>query len=94
MRAFVLVHVLSDRADQVVTAVRALKDVIRAEVVSGPYDVVVTAEASRYADLVREILEPIRATPGVVRIVVCPVAEHHSFWEMGEEPALVEVGTP
>jgi DNA-binding Lrp family transcriptional regulator len=60
-------------APTVVRAVREISGVITAEDVTGPYDVIVRAEASTMDELGRLIIAVIQAVPGITRTLTCPV---------------------
>ena len=77
MRAFILIHVEAGRAAEVTRAIRRISKVDRAYMVDGPYDVIAEAEADHHGELVRDVVDAIRSTPGVVRLVTCPLAGHH-----------------
>jgi DNA-binding Lrp family transcriptional regulator len=89
MQAYVMVHVEAGRLAEATAAIRRIPKVSRADAVSGPYDIIVNAEAEHHGDLVRDVLDPIRATRGVIRTVTCPVASHAPIWEIEFKPALV-----
>ena len=53
--------------------VAGIEGVVSAEVVTGPYDVIVRAEARSLDELGRLVVAKIQAVPGVTRTLTCPV---------------------
>ncbi|MFM7874161.1 MAG: Lrp/AsnC ligand binding domain-containing protein, partial [Actinomycetota bacterium] len=45
-----------------------------AESVTGPYDVIMRAEAANMEELGRTVLNKVQAVPGITRTLTCPVA--------------------
>ena len=60
-------------APTVVRAIREIAGVTIAEDVTGPYDVIVRAEANTMDELGRLIIASIQAVPGITRTLTCPV---------------------
>ncbi len=87
MRTYVLVNTEIGREASVAKAVRHFPNVTGVDVLTGAYDVVVEAEAEHRGNLIHEVEDRIRATPGVIRIVASLAASHEQVWEMGREPA-------
>ena len=50
-----------------------IRGVVSAEDVSGPYDVIVRAEARSLDELAQKIMVPIQGIPGVTRTLTCPI---------------------
>lgn len=75
MHAYVLVQTDIGSSAPVAAAVRGLAGVIRADEVTGPYDVIVQVEAADVVALGRDVIAPIQATPGISRTLTCPVVE-------------------
>jgi len=47
--------------------------VSRVDLVTGPYDVIVRAEADSIDELGKRVLRPIQDVDGVIRTMTCPV---------------------
>jgi DNA-binding Lrp family transcriptional regulator len=71
--AYVLIQTEVGRAAMVCEAIRALSGVTLADDVTGPYDVIVRAEASTMDELGKLVVARIQAVPGVTRTLTCPV---------------------
>jgi DNA-binding Lrp family transcriptional regulator len=89
MESYVLVHTEMGRATEAAEAIAALEGIRFCETVTGPYDVVARADTASEDVLLHRLEERIRAIPGVVRTVACPVARHERAWERATEPALL-----
>ena len=50
-----------------------LKGVILAEDVTGPYDVIVRAEAANVDELGKMVVAKVQTMPGITRTLTCPV---------------------
>jgi DNA-binding Lrp family transcriptional regulator len=87
MRTYFLVQTVSGRAPDVARHVAALERVTSAEVVTGPYDLMVQAEAPHTDALAQEVGAQIESIPGVIRSIACP-RSGHDIWEMGRVHAL------
>ncbi|MBI4261268.1 MAG: Lrp/AsnC ligand binding domain-containing protein [Actinobacteria bacterium] len=61
------------KAAQVAKEVAAIKGVTDAEDVTGPYDVIVRAEARNVDDLGKLVVAKIQAVEGITRTLTCPV---------------------
>jgi DNA-binding Lrp family transcriptional regulator len=77
MKGYVLVHAEVGTARRVVTAMHRVGGVVKAEMVTGPYDVIAHVDASGERDLERHIVAEIQALPGVIRVVACPSGPYH-----------------
>ena len=73
VQAYVLIQTEVGMAPTVVRAIRGISGVTAAEDVTGPYDVIVRAEASTMDELGRQIIAAIQAVPGITRTLTCPV---------------------
>ena len=71
--AYILILTEVGKAAQVATEVAALDGVRAAEDVTGPYDVIVRAEASDMDELGRMVVARIQAIDGIDRTLTCPV---------------------
>ena len=70
--AYILVQTEIGKASTVKTAIAEIPDVT-AEVVSGPYDVVVRATAASVDDLSRDVVARVQGIPGITRTLLCIV---------------------
>jgi DNA-binding Lrp family transcriptional regulator len=73
VRAYVLIQTEVGKAAEVAATARALPGVIGAEDVTGPYDVVVTAEADSVDELGRMVVSRVQMIEGITRTLTCPV---------------------
>jgi DNA-binding Lrp family transcriptional regulator len=73
VQAYILIQTEVGKAAQVATEVAAIKGVTQAEDVTGPYDVIVRAEARNVDDLGKLVVAKIQAVDGITRTLTCPV---------------------
>lgn len=73
VEAYVLIQAEVGRSAEVADAVGKIPGVRFAEVVTGPYDVVVRAEAEEIDGLGKLIVAKVQAVVGVTRTLTCPV---------------------
>jgi len=73
VEAYVLIHAEGGRSAAVADAVRKIPGIRVADVVTGPYDVVVRAEAADIDGLAKLIVAKVQAVVGVTRTLTCPV---------------------
>jgi len=73
VQAYVLIQTEVGKAAMVATEIRSIAGVTLAEDVTGPYDVIVRAEADTMDDLGRLVVARIQAVPGISRTLTCPV---------------------
>jgi len=73
VQAYVLIQTEVGVAPAVVRTIREITGVTLAEDVTGPYDVIVRAEANTMDELGRFIIARIQAVPGITRTLTCPV---------------------
>jgi DNA-binding Lrp family transcriptional regulator len=71
--AYVLIQTEVGRSAAVATSVREISGVSSAEDVTGPYDVIVRAEASSVDDLGKMVVSKIQMIEGITRTITCPV---------------------
>lgn len=71
--AYILIQTEVGRASGVVQGIRGLPGVVAADDVTGPYDVIVRAEAPSLDDLGRMVVSQIQAVDGITRTFTCPV---------------------
>jgi DNA-binding Lrp family transcriptional regulator len=73
VQAYVLIQTEVGKAAQVAISVGAIQGVTAAEDVTGPYDVIVRAEAESVDDLGKMVVSRIQAVEGITRTLTCPV---------------------
>jgi DNA-binding Lrp family transcriptional regulator len=71
--AYVLIQTEVGTAGQVARAVAEINGVHEAQPLTGPYDVIVRAEASSIDALGKLVVSRIQAINGVTRTLTCPV---------------------
>jgi DNA-binding Lrp family transcriptional regulator len=71
--AYILVQTEVGKAHQVTTAIRGIGGIVAADDVTGPYDVIVRAEAASLDDLGKLVVSQVQAVPGITRTFTCPV---------------------
>jgi DNA-binding Lrp family transcriptional regulator len=75
VRAYVLIQTEVGKAANVSSQVAAIPGVVSAEDVTGPYDVIVRAEAPSVDDLGRMVVSQIQLIEGITRTVTCSVVK-------------------
>jgi len=73
VQAYILIQTEVGKSSSVATAINAIPGVSLAEVVTGPYDVIMRAEAPSMEEFGRTILTKVQAVPGITRTLTCPV---------------------
>jgi DNA-binding Lrp family transcriptional regulator len=73
IKGYVLIQTQVGRAHEVAGEIVRIKGVLAAEGVTGPYDVIVEAEAAGLDDLSRLVVMRIQEVDGVTRTLTCPV---------------------
>ena len=73
IQAYVMSQTEVGQAATVVQAIRDIAGVNLAEDVTGPYDVIVRAEARNMDELGRLVVARIQAVSGITRTLTCPV---------------------
>ena len=73
--AYVLIQTEVGKAAHVVGHVREIPGVIAADDVTGPYDVIVRAEATTVDELGRMIVSRLQMIEGITRTLTCPVVK-------------------
>ena len=71
--AYVLIQTEVGKAAHVATQVRLIPGVIGADDVTGPYDVIVRADAGSVDELGRMIVSRLQMIEGITRTLTCPV---------------------
>jgi DNA-binding Lrp family transcriptional regulator len=73
VQAYILIQTEVGKAAAVAKAISALEGVANAEDVTGPYDVIVRAEARNVDDLGKLVVAKIQGVEGITRTLTCPV---------------------
>jgi DNA-binding Lrp family transcriptional regulator len=73
VRAYVLIQTEVGKAATVATKVAEIPGVARAEDVTGPYDVIVQAEADTVDELGKIVVSRVQLIEGITRTLTCPV---------------------
>ena len=73
VNAYILIQTEVGKAAQVAKEVANIEGVAAAEDVTGPYDVIVRAEASNVDDLGKLVVAKIQSVDGITRTLTCPV---------------------
>ena len=73
VQAYILIQTEVGKATAVSQVIGDIAGVIRAEDVTGPYDVIVRAEGETVDDLTRLVLGQIHQVEGITRTLTCPV---------------------
>ena len=71
--AYVLIQTEVGKAAQVAEEVAQIDGVVSAEDVTGPYDVIVRAEADSMDELGRIVVSKVQLIDGITRTLTCPV---------------------
>jgi DNA-binding Lrp family transcriptional regulator len=71
--AYILIQTEVGKAAQVAKAVADISGVAEAEDVTGPYDVIVRAEAKSVDELGKLVVARIQSVEGITRTLTCPV---------------------
>jgi DNA-binding Lrp family transcriptional regulator len=71
--AYVLIQTEVGKAAQVAEQVAAIDGVVSAEDVTGPYDVIVRAEANSVDELGKMVVSRVQLIDGITRTLTCPV---------------------
>jgi DNA-binding Lrp family transcriptional regulator len=73
VQAYILVQTEVGKAAEVAVRIGAISGVTQAEDVTGPYDVIVRAEADNVDDLGRLVVAKIQSVAGITRTLTCPI---------------------
>ncbi len=71
--AYILIQTEVGKAAQVASDIVAIEGVQQAEGVTGPYDVIVRAEARNLDELGQLVVARVQAVDGITRTLTCPV---------------------
>jgi DNA-binding Lrp family transcriptional regulator len=73
VQAYILVQTEVGRAADVARTIAKIKGVTNADDVTGPYDVIVKAEAANMDDLGKLVVAQIQTVTGITRTLTCPI---------------------
>ena len=73
VQAYILIQTEVGKAANVASQIAQIKGVTLAEDVTGPYDVIVRAEARTVDVLGKHVVAKIQAVEGITRTLTCPV---------------------
>ncbi|MFC4533624.1 Lrp/AsnC family transcriptional regulator [Sphaerisporangium dianthi] len=73
VQAYILIQTEVGKAADVASAIASIQGVTRAEDVTGPYDVIVRAEANNVDELGKLVVAQIQAVEGITRTLTCPI---------------------
>jgi DNA-binding Lrp family transcriptional regulator len=85
MEAFIFLQCEVGRDVEVARAVGDLPGVHSVDVVNGPHDVVVRAEADSIDELGKRILRPMQQIDGITRTLTCPIMRRWTWLVEDEE---------
>lgn len=73
VQAYILIQTEVGRAAAVARQIAGLQGITSAEDVTGPYDVIVRAQASDVDELGRLVVAQVQRVDGITRTLTCPV---------------------
>ena len=73
VQAYILIQTEVGKAASVARQIAEVKGVTQAEDVTGPYDVIVRAEAKSVDELGKLVVARVQAVDGITRTLTCPV---------------------
>ena len=73
VQAYILIQTEVGKAATVATQIAEIPGVTQAEDVTGPYDVIVRAEADTVDELGRLVVARVQSVDGITRTLTCPV---------------------
>jgi DNA-binding Lrp family transcriptional regulator len=73
IQSYILIQTEVGKAADVARAIAAIGGVTSAEDVTGPYDVIVRAEARNVDELGKLVVAKVQMVPGITRTLTCPV---------------------
>jgi DNA-binding Lrp family transcriptional regulator len=71
--AYILIQTEVGKASNVVEEIRGLGGIVEADDVTGPYDVIVKAQADTMDELGKMVVSQIQLVEGITRTLTCPV---------------------
>ncbi|MEU7637196.1 MULTISPECIES: Lrp/AsnC family transcriptional regulator [unclassified Streptomyces] len=73
VQAYILIQTEVGRASAVAEVIAKIPGVLTAEDVTGPYDVIVRAQAETVDELGRMVVAKVQQVEGITRTLTCPV---------------------
>lgn len=73
VQAYILIQTEVGKATSVARTISEIPGVLTAEDVTGPYDVIVKAEAATVDELGRMVVAEVQKVEGITRTLTCPV---------------------
>ncbi len=73
VHAYILIQTEVGKAAQVASTISEISGVTKAEDVTGPYDVIVRAEAKNVDELGKLVVSRVQSLDGITRTLTCPV---------------------
>ncbi|WP_411123271.1 Lrp/AsnC family transcriptional regulator [Streptomyces sp. x-19] len=73
VQAYILIQTEVGRASAVADVIAKIPGVLTAEDVTGPYDVIVRAQADTVDELGRMVVAKVQQVDGITRTLTCPV---------------------
>ncbi|CAO5229274.1 MULTISPECIES: Lrp/AsnC family transcriptional regulator [unclassified Frankia] len=73
VHAYILIQTEVGKSASVAKEIEQIPGVTQAEDVTGPYDVIVRAEAPTVDDLGKMVMSRVQAVDGITRTLTCPV---------------------
>lgn len=73
VQAYILIQTEVGKAAAVAKAISGIHGVTQAEDVTGPYDVIVRAEARNVDELGKLVVAKVQSVEGITRTLTCPV---------------------
>ncbi len=73
VQAYILIQTEVGKASAVAEVISKIEGVIQAEDVTGPYDVIVRAQADTVDELGRMVVAKVQQADGITRTLTCPV---------------------
>ncbi|RSS81578.1 Lrp/AsnC ligand binding domain-containing protein [Streptomyces sp. WAC06614] len=73
VQAYILIQTEVGKASLVADSISQIQGVIQAEDVTGPYDVIVRAQADTVDELGRMVVAKVQQVEGITRTLTCPV---------------------
>ena len=73
VQAYILIQTEVGKAASVAKSIQEIKGVTQAEDVTGPYDVIVRAEARNVDELGKLVVARVQSLEGITRTLTCPV---------------------
>lgn len=73
VQAYILIQTDVGKSASVASNIKKIQGVTAAEDVTGPYDVIVRAEARNVDDLGKMVVAKVQGVEGITRTLTCPV---------------------